>query len=152
MARPRSRKNAFDAPPPEAEEVVKETRKLFCPLTDEEHQQRGTALAEVVQTKQLLEAEKKRITAHFSEQIKENDAKILELKDIVRDKKEVRDVECIWKRDGKRLMLIRPDTGVVVDSRHMTEQELQGSPFAPGTPSGDGEVDANDSNDDGLVN
>jgi len=102
-------------------------RSLPCPLTDREFEDRAMELAKALEDIARLEAEKKESATDFAEQIKGRTADARALRQVVKTREEFRDVKCHWVRDYKQkeLRLMRVDTQKQVDSRTMTEAELQ---------------------------
>lgn len=102
-------------------------KQLPCKLSDKEFKERATELAEVGIGIEELEALKKAAMKNFSEQIGGKVARERQLQTIVQDREELREVRCKWLRDykAKEIQLQRLDTNEIVDTRTMTELELQ---------------------------
>lgn len=96
----------IDNPPP-FEVVRTETRHLRCRLTDEEHREKGVALARALNERNELEARR--------------------LEYDVRDRSEERPVECeiVHNYEKSIVETVRTDTGEVVSTRPMLESERQ---------------------------
>jgi hypothetical protein len=104
-----------------------EIRELPCDLTGDEQRQRGDELARKFQNLDALEDERKSVVAEAKGKIDATESEVRKLAQIVRERREHRPVECIWRRDDQRgvMELIRTDTSDVVLSRPMTEAERQ---------------------------
>jgi hypothetical protein len=102
-------------------------------LTQLELIDRGHSLALERRDRNWLDGERKRVAADFKERIEVHDAEIDRLAEIVREKAEPRPVECKNVRDQERgvIEVTRLDTGEIVESRVMSEQERQVRMFEP---------------------
>jgi len=109
------------------------TRTLPVLLTDRELLDRGEALALERFARNHCDADRKAAAAGFKEQLEVFEAEIDRLAGIVREKAEPRPVECKNVRDLDRgvIEVTRLDTGEIVESRVMTEQERQVRMFDP---------------------
>ena len=100
---------------------------LICDLTDEEIQAYSNELARLVTEQAEVEAEKKEVVADFGAKLTKiiADTRVLSRK--VSTRKETRQVECDHEYDYVRGLVytIRPDTGVTISQRQMTEDEKQ---------------------------
>lgn len=103
-------------------------KKLPCELSDEEFRERAKELADVDEEIAHLEGEKKTAMEGFKNTIGGRVSRKLELRGIVQNNEEEREVECKWTKDykGQELKLTRLDTVEQIDSRTMTQLELQG--------------------------
>jgi hypothetical protein len=102
-------------------------QKLPVRLTHDELIERGNALALERQRYNELEMAAKNAAKKAKDDLAEIDAEIDRLAGIVRAKAEPRPVRCKTARDFERGVVetMRLDTGEIVDSRVMTEQERQ---------------------------
>ncbi len=100
---------------------------LACDLSEEEHLQRSMKLASMVQKKFLLEDEAKRKSKLLKKEIDDLTLEINVVSAAVASKKEHREikVELFKDMDKKTIETMRTDTGEIVDSRPLTEAELQ---------------------------
>lgn len=102
---------------------------LKCRLTQDEFNDRAEAFADVDAEITTLEAEKKDVADTYKKRIGGREQKRIELRRIVKDRAESREVACTWHEDwaSKTMLLRRDDTEEVVDSRAMTPAEYQHS-------------------------
>ena len=107
----------------------RETRKLYCVLTQPEFNVRATEYATADQELDTLEAERKTVNEDYKDRIGGVNAKRGKLRRIVIERREPRDVQCTWHADwaSKSMLLRRDDTGEVVQARTMTPEEVQSS-------------------------
>jgi hypothetical protein len=102
------------------------TRKVPYRLTEEERLLRSDELA--IATREMYEAEahRKAVAKELKGKVDELQEKVKELSAIVEEKTELRPTECQWARDDgrKTMVLLRVDTGEVIETRPMTEDEL----------------------------
>ncbi len=106
---------------------LKEYRTLSCPLNDEELKEKGaTMAAKRALLNKTIDAKKSTASAYKSE-IDGINADLDSLASAIREKQEMRSIECVWRRDdGRGLMtLLRTDTGTVLSTRAMTDLERQ---------------------------
>ena len=103
------------------------TMELPVKLTDEEVRLKGEKIARRLKDRENLEEERKAAAKAAKEEIGELDAEIIELRDEVRERREMRDVQVSDEKDWGRKIVrtLRLDTGEVVASRPMTPAELQ---------------------------
>ena len=101
-----------------------EERKLAVKLTAEELRERSKDLANALHEYDEIEAEKKRVTANLGERLKELRSEATELADIVKHGREFSYVTCSWSEDtvSGKLILVREDTGEVVETRDIPRQ------------------------------
>jgi hypothetical protein len=113
-----------------------EYRTLPVMLTEDEVKQKGDVLATRIEERAKLDGERKAASERFKEELKEIDGDIGSLARQLRERKEHRVINCMWERDDARfsMVLIRQDTGEIVDTRPMRDDERQGSLFAEETP------------------
>jgi hypothetical protein len=119
-----------------------EYRKLAVELTDDELKQKGDVLSNRIEELDTVESERKAAADGFKEHIKEIHGDIASLARQIRTRKEHRTISCMWERDDARMTmcLIRQDTGEIVDTRPMRDDELQAELFnvaAPAAESGE---------------
>lgn len=103
------------------------TKDLDISLSDEEVADRGERLARAVAERKTVEEEKAKATRAFAERLKAIDLRVLQLTNAVNDRKEARPVLVSDRADLRRLLIetYRHDTGAVIDSRPMTQDELE---------------------------
>lgn len=102
-------------------------RTLPVTLTRDELLERGEALALMRGKRNGIAYDQKASNADFKEKLEDADTEIDRLAGIVRSKSEPRPVDCTARRDMQRYVIdtIRLDTGEVIETRTMTEQERQ---------------------------
>ena len=108
------------------------SRQLWCELTFDEQIERGQALAKLcgrIGDEQTRQANEKK---RMKETLDGLEADRRELTAVVRDKKEMRDVECVATMDPARglVEVHRTDTGELIETRRMTDEERQRGLFA----------------------
>ncbi len=104
-----------------------ECRLLPCVLSDAEIQARGEELAEAELARQRLVAEKKAAAEAFKGPIAEQVDLISKLSKEISEEVEMRDVEVSHRPDFENgvVDVVRMDTGEVVESRAMTDEDRQ---------------------------
>ena len=108
--------------------ITKVTRSLMVSLTENEIRSCATELARVTASQAELEDEKKAVTSGFKNRIDRCVADCRALAQKVTTKRELRDIDCEWSpTDGGKMILTRTDTGEIIDTRKMTEEEHQQS-------------------------
>ena len=114
--------------------TAKITRSLMVSLTENEIRSCATELARVTASQAELEDEKKAVTSGFKNRIDRCVADCRALAQKVTTRRELRDIDCEWSpTDGGKMILTRTDTGEIIDTRKMTEEEHQQSlPLAGG--------------------
>lgn len=107
--------------------------KLPVVLSERELAARAAELAREVRKGKEVEDEKKTTMADFKARTEAIDMKVRELSEIVDTKQEDRSVECIVDPDyaAGTMVTVRRDTGEVVQSRPMTQDERQIHLFGP---------------------
>lgn len=102
-------------------------RKLYCPLTSDEKMIRGSELASKMEEKEQIESELAEVKQTFKARLEGTSNSIAELKQIVLEGRERRDVECYYHKDFENdaVAIIRTDTGEEVERRRMTPEERQ---------------------------
>ena len=105
-----------------------EMRPLMCRLSEQELEEQGKALTDLLQEKAELEISKSASARHYSDAIKAVDVKIEKQIPIVRDREIEREVECQIEfntpETGKK-RIIRLDTMEVIFEGQMTDSECQ---------------------------
>lgn len=104
-----------------------EKRTLPVALTATELLDRGDQLARAHQAVRIEQAEQKAKKEDLKQRLEDLEGEVGKLARIVRDKSEPRDVECarVFDFDKSTVEIVRTDTGEVVSSRTMTDQERQ---------------------------
>jgi hypothetical protein len=104
-----------------------EYRTLAVALTDDELKQKGDILVCRIQERDDVEQARKAAADGFKEHLKEIGGDISSLARQVRTRQEERVVTCMWERDDSRyaMILVRQDTGELVETRPMTDEERQ---------------------------
>lgn len=102
-------------------------RDLKVVLTDEELLRKGAEMADIQRKKELKEEEKKSTAKALGVEIEAFEKKQSELAIAIRDKSEMRSVVCRVEKDfiHKENLVIRTDTGEVVERHPMTASDLQ---------------------------
>lgn len=105
------------------------TRRLICKLADDEILVRGQQLANAERDWTDVERERKRYADDFKRNLDGIAGRIDTLSASIRDREEIRDVECVVQDDHARLKhtVIRLDTGEVIETYDFTEKERQGT-------------------------
>jgi hypothetical protein len=98
-------------------------RTLPVQLTDEERLSRGRGIAQVLIEQQVSDEEYALERKAFNESKKQRAASIRKLRDAIKAGTEDREVECYWQQDGMEVLLIRIDTGEVVEKRQADLEE-----------------------------
>lgn len=103
------------------------TRILPVKLSKSEVVERGQLAAQVLHKIDEAEAEKKRVAADVKERTEALESELRRLSYIVEREEEDRTVECSWHFDFMKneKNLIREDTGEVVETKPMTDEERQ---------------------------
>lgn len=104
-----------------------ETRNLPVKLREDELLERGHSLASVIQDITSEEARQVDVKAQMKARLSELEARRSQLAIVVSRREEQRDVTCDVFHDYDRVVVetVRRDTGEVVYSRAMTEDERQ---------------------------
>ena len=106
--------------------ITKVTRSLMVSLTENEIRSCATELARVTASQETLEDEKKAVTSGFKNRIDRCVADCRALAQKVTTRRELRDIDCEWQpSESGKMLLARLDTGEIIDSRKMTEEEQQ---------------------------
>lgn len=103
------------------------TKLLPCKLTEVEKVTRGRELASRMEDREQVQMHAEEAKSEFKAQIQAHEAVIDQLKRIVLDGSERREIECMYHKDyeNNTVLTIRTDTGEEVDSRRMTTEERQ---------------------------
>ena len=107
------------------EEMEKIHMDLKCKLSSQELECLSQEMARVQRDKELKEAEKKDAASTLGEAVKRLDARLSRLARNIRDKSEVRSVECHKHRLAGNMETIRADTSEVIHTRPLTYDEMQ---------------------------
>ena len=106
--------------------IAKVTRSLMVGLNEDEIRSCASELARVTASQAELEDEKKAVTSGFKNRIDRCVADCRALAQKVTTRRELRDIDCEWSpADGGKMILTRTDTGEIIDTRKMTEEEQQ---------------------------
>ena len=107
--------------------IKEELHNLECELTPTEHTERSNKLARALGKKDELEGELEKFRSRNKAETKDVEADIRHLAKIVRTNKERRQVKVHIEKDliDKIERIMRTDTGEIIETRHLTEQELQ---------------------------
>lgn len=102
-----------------------EFRTLPCPLSDAEVAERAHTMAKLVAEEQAVEVQKKAAADEFKERLEHIGGNIRRLARQVRERSEDRAIEVDFQHDDVRFAVdtIRLDTGEIIGSRPMTEDE-----------------------------
>lgn len=103
------------------------TKELPAPLTPEEVENRSTQLARLLESIADTETEAKKIARQYSEKLKGMRLQAMTLAHAVSRREESRPVLCSERADYRRFTIetYRHDTGAVVESRAMEQDELE---------------------------
>lgn len=113
---------------PIVEPLRRYTAHLACELTDHQVQERGTQLAHTQQLAEQHAVEAKEVRSKLKDREDELSALLSGLARVVRERKEQRPVE-VEVRPGRvpgMVEEVRLDTGDVIGTRRMTDDERQG--------------------------
>lgn len=109
-------------------QIKMDIRPLMCRLTEDELEERGKILTELLQDKMDLEIEKSSNNKRFTDLIKAKDVQIKKQIPVVRDRQIERDVECRIEfnhpEPGKKTVT-RLDTMEIIFEGQMTDSECQ---------------------------
>lgn len=107
--------------------TAKKIRHLPVTLSDTERKQRAERLAECIQKKAAISADRKTATSLAYRATQEVDAEIQVLSEVVSKGQETREVEVEERKDlGRRVLeVFRTDTKELVDSRQLSIEETQ---------------------------
>ena len=107
--------------------ITKYMRSLKCDLSEEEQASAAVLLAQKLDEMDALEGELVSVKKSIQGKVALAQAEASNAKNMVRDKYEVRSVEVKETMDyeDKSVTIVRLDTGEVIESRKMSETELQ---------------------------
>lgn len=119
----------------------KEKRSLPVPLTGKEFEERALELAGCDETLAEIDVKKKAAVDEFKRQSGTVVSRKNELRVIIQERKEDREVDCEWRENFKQKCwdLFRLDTNKKADTKAMTAEDLQGR--IPGTDGDGGKKD-----------
>lgn len=100
-------------------------RTLLVVLTDDEKLTLSAAQAQLLSEQDVADEEHAARSRQHREAKKERLKKIRAATRDIRTGKTEREVECSWQFDGLEALLIRHDTGEVVEKRERTDAERQ---------------------------
>lgn len=105
------------------------TKSLEAPLSDDEVKDRAHVLATTIGEIAETETEQKKVQSQFSQKLKKLRLRATELARIVETHREDRPVLCSERAQIRTFTIetFRHDTGQVVDTRAMDEEEIEGS-------------------------
>ncbi len=111
----------------DAIQIRTERQFLQCKLTPEEQEQAAQDLARLLDDLQGLEEQLTSIKTDFKGKIEQCEANINVKKRLVRDKRELRPVDCEVQSNFTQctVRVTRKDTGEVIEDRKMTGNEAQ---------------------------
>jgi hypothetical protein len=103
-------------------------RSLYCDLTAPEIQARGSELATKMEEREKIESEFEAAKKDYKGRLEGASNVVSELKQIVLEKRERREIECYLHPDYEQgvMVTIRLDNNTECDRRRMTNEELQG--------------------------
>ena len=107
------------------------TKVLPCKLSDEELGEKAKEIADVYTEIDALEDEKKVRASEYTEKINERSRAMAELIEQVKTRSAPRPVECITRANDRlgEVDEVRTDTGEVIETRPMGEDERQRDMF-----------------------
>jgi DNA gyrase/topoisomerase IV subunit A len=110
---------------------VSSVRELRCRLTDTERQDRVKELLDLNDKLEELDEELKAAKDEIKSRKSEVEVRLKQLRGTLRSGEEEREVRCTTSPDWdtRKMVTVRDDTGTVLESRPMTESELQGKLF-----------------------
>lgn len=129
MASKKASKKIKNETPEKKDEVRVATfsRDLICDLTREEVEERASKAAELVQKRDLKQADFDSQRKYWKNQIEEIEVEIRSVSSEVRSKKTSRQIVCerICDYTSGRVREVRTDTGEALSDRAMTDAERQ---------------------------
>jgi hypothetical protein len=95
-------------------------RPLYCPLTSSELQARGSELATKMEEREQVESTFEAVKKDFKGKLEGVGNSIQELKQIVLERREKREIECFLMPDYENgiMVTVRTDTNAEVDRRY----------------------------------
>ena len=105
----------------------KVTKPLPCHLTDEEVLKYGREVARATTERDRIASEAKSVAKDYASKVAEQNAIVGKLSPRIHSGIETRDVECVEVKNWTKLTVsvTRQDTGEVIESRPMREDEKQ---------------------------
>ena len=102
-------------------------RNVPVPLTRDDKITYGKQLADLWQNYHDIEGEKKTANAEFKERLDELEGRIAYMARVLANGEEWRAVDCTWQYDfaSNAKMLVRMDTGAVIDTQAISAEERQ---------------------------
>lgn len=113
-----------------------QTEPLVVKLTDVELLETGSNLAQALADAASLEQEKAQMASSYAAKIKEVTGKIDNLRMLVKNKSDMRKVDCVEVMDNTSglVFVIRMDTKEIIRERKMTSDERQSKIIWPDEP------------------
>jgi hypothetical protein len=123
---------------PEVKTVIREFTR---PLTEIEIAEKGKELADKVREYDQVDNERKDVSRDYGDQLKALDAVIQKLAKEVKEGNQIHEVPCYERPNyvDKAVEAVNEETGDVLDSRPMTEEEKQMPMWPAGKKEDDGE-------------
>jgi hypothetical protein len=120
-------KKKDEAGPEHRTKTTKEKRSLRCELTQTELLAAGETLADLLDSLRCTTAERENVVKQYKAKESELEAKIETQQLLVRNKSEIRMVDCLNVLDytDVKCIVTRLDTGEVIVDRKLTEDEKQ---------------------------
>lgn len=117
-----------------ADDVIKatiETRSLRVPLSDTELLEVADSLSKSLGEIESIAEEKKSMSSHYDAQIKAINAKVSNLRALIRDKYDWRKVDCVEVANNTRgsAIVVRMDNLGIIIERGLTADERQSKLF-----------------------
>jgi hypothetical protein len=108
------------------EDFVTVREEVPVTLTQAEIVEKAEELSRSLSNYDAIDEERKAVANDYKEKLKELDGKIEQLAQMIREKREFREMEChaLAKKDGT-LEIFHPETGERIHARMMTEEERQ---------------------------
>lgn len=106
---------------------TRETRLLKCVLTADEIEQRTENLIAAIDRHKAARADGKSAAAQYKSLMETAEADTDRLTNVVRDRTEYRQIQCVTTSDWEtlRVITVREDTGEIVEERDMRQDERQ---------------------------
>jgi len=116
-----------DPEAPVADKIVPATERLKCQLTEEEWVETAEQMSEAIDALKELEDDRQAFAKDMKARMAAKEAEVNRLNNLCRAKYEWRDAPCQRRFDfnNRKIVVTRDDTGEVVWSREMREDELQ---------------------------
>ena len=125
-----------------------EQHDLPCKLTKLELESASKDLVEEIHNRDVVEEERKVTATEFKDKLKAHDLEVSRLAKLIRAEEEVRPVDVDVRRNNEKgiMEFIRTDTGEVVDTREMTDEEQNTDLFADAEEAGEAESGSQEGN------